>query len=52
MRSKAGLGTAIVEALSKNLLGEIEVSDAAPGTAVTIRHREDANIKNTLSAVV
>ena len=52
MRSKAGLGTAIVEALSKNLLGEIEVSDAGPGTAVTIRHREDANIKNTLSAAV
>jgi two-component sensor histidine kinase len=49
---KAGLGTGIVEALSKNLLGEIEVSDAGPGTAVTIRHRADANIKNTLSAAV
>jgi len=49
---KAGLGTGIVEALSKNLLGEIDVTDAGPGTAVTIRHREDANIKNTLSAAV
>jgi len=36
---KAGLGTGIVEALAKNLRGEIEVSDAAPGTAVTIMHR-------------
>lgn len=38
---KAGLGTGIVEALAKNLLAEIEVSDAAPGTSVTIRHRAD-----------
>lgn len=36
---KAGLGTGIVEALAKNLDGEIQVSDAAPGTAVTIMHR-------------
>jgi two-component sensor histidine kinase len=49
---KAGLGTGIVEALSKNLLGEIDVSDAGPGTAVTIRHREDANSKNMLSDAV
>jgi len=49
---KAGLGTGIVEALSKNLLGEINVTDAGPGTAVTIRHREDANSKNMLSDAV
>ncbi|WP_291205091.1 sensor histidine kinase [Hyphomonas sp.] len=49
---KAGLGTGIVEALSKNLLGEIEVSNAGPGTAVTIRHRENANSKNMLSDAV
>jgi PAS domain S-box-containing protein len=36
---KAGLGTGIVEALARNLEGEIEVSDENPGTAVTIRHR-------------
>jgi len=36
---KAGLGTGIVDALARNLHGEIEVSDAHPGTAVTIRHR-------------
>ena len=35
---KAGLGTSIVEALSKNLAGEIETSDGAPGTVVTISH--------------
>ncbi|MCB8835837.1 sensor histidine kinase [Aurantimonas sp. VKM B-3413] len=40
---KAGLGTGIVEALAKNLLGEIQLSDAGPGTAVTISHREDAD---------
>ena len=36
---KAGLGTGIVEALAKNLMGEIELRDADPGTAVTITHR-------------
>lgn len=36
---KAGLGTGIVEALTRNIQGKLEVSDAEPGTAVTIRHR-------------
>lgn len=36
---KAGLGTGIVEALARNLEGEIAVSDADPGTAVIITHR-------------
>jgi two-component sensor histidine kinase len=36
---KAGLGTGIVEALAKNLEASIAVSDARPGTAVTITHR-------------
>jgi two-component sensor histidine kinase len=36
---KAGLGTGIVEALARNLQGEIQLSDANPGTAVTISHR-------------
>lgn len=35
---KAGLGTGIVEALARNLQGEIQLSDADPGTAVTISH--------------
>lgn len=36
---KAGLGTGIVEALVRNLQGEIQLSDSAPGTAVRITHR-------------
>ncbi len=36
---KAGLGTGIVEALVRNLQGELQLSDADPGTAVTITHR-------------
>ena len=40
---KAGLGTGIVEALAKNLLGTIQVTDAGPGTVVTVSHREHAH---------
>jgi len=36
---KAGLGTGIVEALTNNLQAEMDVRDAEPGAAVTIRHR-------------
>lgn len=46
---KAGLGTGIVEALSKNLQGEIRLSDADPGTAVTITHQEGAGLRTGLS---
>ena len=46
---KAGLGTGIVEALARNLQGEIEISDAGPGAAVTIRHREHANLAPAVS---
>lgn len=46
---RAGLGTGIVEALSKNLNGEIRTSDADPGTAVTISHRESAAPQSSLS---
>ena len=44
---KAGLGTGIVEALAGNLLADIALSDASPGTAVTIRHQERPNAKST-----
>lgn len=37
---KAGLGTGIVEALARNLEGEILLSDGDPGTVVTITHKE------------
>jgi two-component sensor histidine kinase len=36
--AKTGLGTGIVEALSRNLGADIEWTDAIPGTQVTIRH--------------
>jgi two-component sensor histidine kinase len=42
---KAGLGTGIVEALVKNLSGEIQLSDAGPGTVVTISHQESADLR-------
>lgn len=37
---KPGLGTNIVEALAKRLEAEVEVSDAHPGTVVSISHAE------------
>jgi two-component sensor histidine kinase len=40
---KAGLGTGIVEALTKNLQAEIEITDTDPGTTVTVVHREETN---------
>ncbi len=45
---KPGLGTGIVEALTKNLRGELEVSRAEPGTVVTIRHQGDTENKTTV----
>lgn len=45
---KAGLGTGIVEALARNLASEIEVTDAAPGTAITLKHREGADNQSDL----
>ncbi|RVH02761.1 sensor histidine kinase [Sinorhizobium meliloti] len=49
---KAGLGTGIVEALVKNLDGEITLSDAGPGTMVTIDHQESAELRADLSPFV
>jgi two-component system, sensor histidine kinase PdtaS len=39
-RGKPGLGTGIVEALSKQLEASVTVLDAAPGTRVEIQHRQ------------
>jgi two-component sensor histidine kinase len=39
---KPGLGTNIVEALAKRLEAEVEISDAHPGTVVSIVHVEPA----------
>jgi two-component sensor histidine kinase len=46
---KAGLGTGIVEALTRNLRGEIELSNADPGTSVTIQHQSAAWPGNDLA---
>ncbi|WP_377278117.1 sensor histidine kinase [Rhizobium sp. R86522] len=46
---KAGLGTGIVEALVKNLEGELMLSDADPGTVVTISHREPLGLRADFS---
>ena len=47
---KAGLGTGIVEALVKNLNGEITLSNAEPGAVVTISHREPSAVRTDLSS--
>ena len=39
-RRKPGLGTGIVEALSRRLEAEVAVLDANPGTRVEVRHRQ------------
>ena len=46
---KAGLGTGIVEALVKNLKGEITVSDAGPGTIVSICRQEAGGVRTDVS---
>ncbi|MCM2442633.1 PAS domain-containing protein [Agrobacterium vitis] len=46
---KAGLGTGIVEALVKNMNGEITVSSAEPGTVVTISHRDASDLQADFS---
>jgi len=43
---KGGLGTSIVQALAAQLNANIDISDAAPGTAVTISHLENASQKS------
>lgn len=44
-RGKPGLGTGIVEALSKQLDASVTVLDANPGTRVEVRHRQhDATV--------
>jgi two-component sensor histidine kinase len=46
---KAGLGTGIVEALAKNLASEIKVTDAEPGTIITVTHLGSADNQTDLS---
>ena len=47
---KPGLGSGIVEALTRNLQSAIELSDARPGTTVTITHRGANDARNPVPA--
>jgi two-component sensor histidine kinase len=49
---KAGLGTSIVEALAKSLQGEIKLSNAGPGTTVTISHKASSGLHSGPSPAV
>jgi two-component sensor histidine kinase len=48
---QAGLGTGIIEALAKNLSGEIEVNDTGPGTMITVRHKKSTGASEISPAV-
>ena len=43
--AKAGLGTSIVQALSKQLQAVVDVTDAMPGTAVSVAHTQIAAVR-------
>jgi two-component sensor histidine kinase len=47
---KAGLGTSIVQALTRQLQAVIGVADANPGTAVTIAHTQIAAVRSAGAA--
>ncbi len=49
--AKPGLGTSIVEALSRQLQGTVKVTDAKPGTAVSVSHIRIAAVENAERAV-
>lgn len=48
--AKPGLGTSIVQALAAQLKAELQVSDAGPGTRVTIVHAKSAVATATVAA--
>jgi two-component sensor histidine kinase len=45
--AKPGLGTSIVQALTRQLDASIKVTDAAPGTAVSVAHTQIAIVQGT-----
>jgi two-component sensor histidine kinase len=49
-RTKPGLGTSIVQALSAQLHAVIKVTDAMPGTSVSITHAQIAAVANDAAA--
>jgi two-component sensor histidine kinase len=46
--AKPGLGTSIVQALTMQLHALVKVSDARPGTAVSVTHTQIAAVRNTV----
>jgi two-component sensor histidine kinase len=51
-RAKPGLGTSIVQALAAQLHGIIKVSDATPGTVVSIAYTQIAAVANDATPAV
>ena len=51
-RSKSGLGTNIVQALAGQLQATIKVSDAHPGTLVSVAHTPIAAVQNVAGAML
>jgi two-component sensor histidine kinase len=47
--AKAGLGTSIVQALTRQLQAVIRVADANPGTAVSVAHTQLAAVQNAVA---
>lgn len=50
-RAVSGLGTSIVQALSRQLHAEVEVTDAAPGTKVSLVHSRHAGARDAANDV-
>jgi two-component system, sensor histidine kinase PdtaS len=49
--AKPGLGTGIVQALARQLLAHIKVTDAKPGTAVSISHTAIATVDSVAKVI-
>jgi two-component system, sensor histidine kinase PdtaS len=50
--AKPGLGTSIVQALTKQLQAVVEVADAKPGTAVSVAHTQIAAVRMSEASAV
>ena len=50
--AKAGLGTSIIYALTRQLQAIVRIADANPGTAVTIAHTQIAVVQSAVAMPV
>jgi two-component system, sensor histidine kinase PdtaS len=50
LSAKSGLGTSIVQALSAQLQADLKVSDANPGTVISVAHTESSPALATVAA--